>query len=452
MRDRNLSKPIAWVVAGILLFLFSGSALLAQNPQVTPALTPDLARISSATAEVLREVSQLRGLGVKHPVKSGLKSRDEISRMVLKDLEEENTPEEIRASQLLLVKLGLIPENFDLKSYLVKLYAEQIAGFYEPRTKEFYLADWIPLDEQRPVMAHELTHALQDQHFSLSRFQLLARGQSDAELAIRAMIEGEATDVMLDWAYRSEKLDITRFPPLKDALQSMSGNNGKEFPLLDRAPEVIKQNLLFPYFYGAGFVQAVVKAASWTKVTEGYQRPPLSTEQIMHPEKFLAYEKPWLIQLPPLAPVLGRDWKLIDEDVIGEFNLLIALKQFIPAAAASRAAEGWAGDRYALIENQETHAIAMISYSVWDTDAHAAEYFDAEIARLKARYPGAVAESSSEDIVRLRTKEGEAAIEVKDNAVIVLDGVPEATVPKLLSRAWTAKKSEMQAPVLGPSK
>lgn len=452
MRNRVLSKRIALVITALLVLLSTGAALVAQNPQVTPALTPDLARIAAATTEILSEVSQLRGLEVRQPVKSGLKSRDEISKMVLKDLEEQNTPEEIRASQLLMVKLGLIPEDFDLKSYLVKLYAEQIAGFYEPRTKEFYLADWIPLDEQRPVMAHELTHALQDQHFSLSRFQQLAKGQSDAELAIHAMIEGEATDVMLDWAYRAEKLDITRFPPLKDALQSMSGKNGKDYPLLERAPEVIKQNLLFPYFYGAGFVQSVVKAASWKRVTEGYEHPPLSTEQIMHPEKFLSYEKPALVKLPALSSLLGRNWKEVDEDVMGEFNLLLALKQFIPAPAASRAAQGWAGDRYALFENQENHATALVSYTAWDTNTDALEYFNAEVARLKGRYSNATVESSSGNMVRLKTQEGEVVAQLKEKNVVVLDGVPQAAVSKLLAQAWTAKKSEMQAPVLGPAK
>ena len=113
----------------------------------------------------------MRGLEVKRQVKSGFKTKDEIGQSVIHDLDENTTPEEIAATSKTLSKLGLIPRTFQLRDYIVHLLREQVAGFYEPKTQEFYLAAWLPVAEQKTVMAHELIHALQDQHFNLRRFE-----------------------------------------------------------------------------------------------------------------------------------------------------------------------------------------------------------------------------------------------------------------------------------------
>ncbi|HWP45116.1 MAG TPA: hypothetical protein VNO14_17880, partial [Blastocatellia bacterium] len=152
---RSLTSGAALVL--VISLLFTATTIAWQGGVSVKG--PDTAALKAAE-EILASVSRLRGLDIKRPVKSGFKTKDEIGESVIRDLDESNTPEEFEATSKTLVKLGLVPPGFGLRDYLVKLLREQVAGFYEPKTQEFYLAAWLPLAEQKTVMAHELVHAL----------------------------------------------------------------------------------------------------------------------------------------------------------------------------------------------------------------------------------------------------------------------------------------------------
>src|SRR5205085_6342146 len=210
---------------------------------------PDAAATLNATDDVLKTVSRMRELEVKQPVKSAFKTRDEIEQSVIRDLDESTSPAEFAASQKTLVRLGLVPKDFQLRDYVVKLLREQVAGFYEPKTKEFYLAAWLPLGEQKKVMAHELVHALQDQHFNLRRFEKWPKGDSDAELAAHALVEGEATLVMILYDLEQQGLrgiDITKLGSLTERLlDNDAETSDPNYPVLSAAPRVLRENLQF---------------------------------------------------------------------------------------------------------------------------------------------------------------------------------------------------------------
>ena len=286
-------KFTAWVALLLTLVLFTASVSGARQAPASIA-KPDSASLSS-TEEILKVVSRLRALDIKQNVKSSYKTKDEIEQSVIRDLDENTPAEEFEASQKTLIKLGLIAKNFQLRDYVVRLLREQVAGFYEPKTKEFYLAAWLPVSEQKRVIAHELVHALQDQHFNLRRFERWPKGDSDAELAAHALVEGEATLVMIEYDFEQQgmKLDITKLGSLTDSMiDQESDGDSKLYPVLASAPKVLKENLQFPYLYGAGFVGAVLKNRSWQALDASYQTLPASTEQIMHPERFLAGDNP----------------------------------------------------------------------------------------------------------------------------------------------------------------
>ena len=160
-----------------LACVVTGSAQVQSTPP--PAVNAKSTAIAAATDEVLRETSEIRKLAILHPVKSGAQTRAEIEGMLIKNLDEESTPEELRASELTLKRLGLVPLEFQLRPFIIKILTEQVMGYYDPKTQIFYLADWVTLDEQQSVMAHELTHALQDQHFNLNRFEHWPHGDED---------------------------------------------------------------------------------------------------------------------------------------------------------------------------------------------------------------------------------------------------------------------------------
>jgi len=406
---------------------------------------PDTAATLNATDDVLKTVSRMRELEIKEPVKSAFKTRDEIEQSVIRDLDESTPPAEFDASQKTLAKLGLVPKGFQLRDYVVKLLREQVAGFYEPKTKEFYLAAWLPLTEQKKVMAHELVHALQDQHFNLRRFEKWPKGDSDAELAAHALVEGEATLVMILYDLEQQGLrgiDITKLGSLTERLlDNDAETSDPNYPVLSAAPRVLRENLQFPYVYGAGFTQAVLKSGSWRGLNEVYTTLPASTEQIMHPQKYLAHEMPVKIAMPDFAATLGKDWKRADEDVNGEFGYFVILSEFLPKFAARVAAAGWGGDRYGFYENKATGASLLVQYTTWDTAGDAREFFAAYSERTEQRYK--LKHDTDNKVTRrvYETSEGLASIELRDQDVVMIEGVESREqLARLQERIWQSKK------------
>src|SRR5687767_15833932 len=180
----------------VLICLLSGTFLPVVSGQTGASRTAQNASIISTAEAILKETSELRELSILREVKSGAQSRSEIEQVIIKNLDADTTPAEMYAAEIVLKAFGLAPPDFAYRSFLIKLLSEQVAGYYDPKARQFYLADWIELDGQKPVMAHELTHALQDQHFNLRRFEKWPKGDSDAELAAHALIEGDATLAM----------------------------------------------------------------------------------------------------------------------------------------------------------------------------------------------------------------------------------------------------------------
>src|SRR5258706_5820443 len=197
LKTFKLFLPAALVFTALVsgsILPFS-SAAQTKKPAATAAVSRNAALVA-ATQEVLKETSEIRQLSILRPVRSSAQSRADIERMIMKDLDQESTPEQMHGTEVTLKKLGLAPKDVQFHDLMVRLLTEQVAGYYEPKTGQCHLADWIDLDGQKPVMAHELTHALQDQHFNLRRFEHWPKGDSDAELAAHALIEGDATLAM----------------------------------------------------------------------------------------------------------------------------------------------------------------------------------------------------------------------------------------------------------------
>lgn len=413
------------------------------------------AAIVATTSAVLEETSEIRELPIRRPVKSGAQSRSDIERMLILNLNKDTTPAEMHASELTLKKLGLVPSTFELRPFIIKLLTEQVAGYYDPKTQQFHLADWIDAEGQKPVMAHELTHALQDQHFNLRRFEKWPHGDADAELAAHALIEGDAMLTMT--------LYMLKYPMVALALRRSLGPEVTSAEQFNAAPRVLRDSLMFPYLNGADFARHVYKRGGWAAVSKAYTNLPLSTEHILHPEKYFSYERPVRVALHDVANVLnaghssqqsaisnqqggvrGQEsrvgsqqaarparaettsvgtagvlpassragnsrqpiahrpstsaaWRLIDSNVNGEWSYYLQLDEFLKSTVESkRAAAGWAGDRYEVYEGPAPGDIFIAQLSVWDTENDAREFFEAYVKRTKLRYPDAKRADSSD--------------------------------------------------------
>jgi hypothetical protein len=429
-----MSKKFSGALALLVLAcLLAGGLFPAALAQTTPHPARNAA-ILSTTDAVLKETSEIRELSVLRGVKSGAQSRSEIERVIIRNLDADTTPAEMYAAEALLKAFGLAPQDFAYRSFLIKLLSEQVAGYYDPKARQFYLADWIELDVQKPVMAHELTHALQDQHFNLRRFDKWPKGDSDAELAARALIEGDATLAMTHYLVKHPMIGLA-------FLRSSQETASVEF---EKAPRAIRESLMFPYMEGSNWATELYERGGWAMVSKAFTKLPQSTEQIMHAEKYFSYEAPVKLTLPNFALALGPGWKRIDNDVSGEWGYYLVLDQYLKNAAESkRAAAGWGGDRFAIYEGPRKSGMFLAQVTAWDTPADAREFFDAYLERTTKRFPevtefnGRISSDDNEALQEWKAQSGRGVLEIRGSRVVILEGVPEkADVNRLLNMIW----------------
>ncbi len=381
---RNTGNRLRWAV--LLLFWLGialpTSALLLQNA------SPDLLKIAD---EVMQNVIRLRGLEPTGPIRKGVTNRAEISRYLNEHIRAHYDENELQSEGKMLQKLGLIPSGMNYKEFMLKLLTEQVGGYYDPEKKTFFIAGWLSADEQKPVMAHELTHALQDQHYDLDR--LLAEDRKfqddDRLLAHMALFEGDATAVMLDYMLQPAGRSFTTLPNLIFVMRSQFSSMDAQFEVFRQAPEYLKETLIFPYAYGATFLQKVRTDRPWSAVDKIYSDLPASTEQIIHPEKYLGTrDNPLTVDMEDPSPRLGNGWKVAYKNVLGEFTLFLMLKDLIPEARAKVAAAGWGGDKIYLLEGKNG-VTALFGSTIWDTAEDADEFYQAMSDWLQGRFPKA---------------------------------------------------------------
>jgi len=423
-----------WIGAVVVVLLVINTALIAQQPARKSAESKaddskakaKIAEVVAATSEILQEVSKMRGLKVLSPVKSGAKSRSEIEQEIVRGFEEDSTPEEIEAANKVLIAYGLVPKDFRYRDFMIKLLTEQVAGFYRPKSKELFIADWNDLEQQKPVMIHELQHALQDQHFNLRRFEKWPNGDGDREMAIHALIEGDATALMYNYQLKPMRSDITKLPSLSSLADlSLSQADGDKQAIFLSAPAALRESLIFPYVYGAAFVQELVKRRGWDSVSQAFTDLPQSTEQVLHFEKYAVNETPVKVNLPDISKLLGAGWKRIDADINGEWGYFVILSEFIGKKDARQAAAGWGGDQSVLYENAKSGGLLLTHLSKWDTTKDAEEFFRAYAERTRKRYPQAKPfPEKNKDEQAFQTSDGQTYIRLSGQSVLVIEGLP----------------------------
>jgi hypothetical protein len=370
-------------IAAILFAVSAGAQQNAAPPaSMPPPSSAQTAEFLQAADEVLAEMSKLISLPIRSPLKKSIRSREEIKAYLLKKMKEDKDADKRYADQKTLEKFGLLPKDYPLDQVLVKVLTEQIAGLYDSDGQEFFIADWNSSADERMVMSHELTHALQDQNFHIDKWTNAAKPDDDAELARDAVIEGSAMAAMIDYSLggKGSIRDLGDFDP------TMLMGDVDSSPELSKAPKILQDELLFPYLAGIKFSQRVLQASSgWPDFHKVFERPPASTQQIMHPDLYLQNVVPPKIKLPEAKGFLSADWKKLEENDMGEFGLGEILKQFLAKDRAANLAAAWSADRYALFENQKDKRTMLLFQIRMGSDAAAARLFGAysEIEELK---------------------------------------------------------------------
>jgi hypothetical protein len=373
-----------------------------------------------ATAdEVLHDMSEITGWRLKAPLKKSIRTREEIHAYVVSQMDDEKDAKERYASARSAEAFGLIPRNFDLDTFMVDLLTEQIAGLYDPKKHEFYIADWIQPDEQRMVMSHELTHALQDQYFHIDAWARAARPNDDAELARDSVLEGSAMAGMLEYELRDKGFKLRDLP---DFDPSVFLGDLTDTPMLKKAPPFIKDSLMFPYFDGLRFSMSVLRTGGWGGFDAIFAKPPANTQQIMHPELYRAGKvpAPLKVELPEGVP--GAGWNKLEENALGEFGWKEVLKQFLDEEQAGKVAAGWDGDDYATFQQKDGKPLMLFTRERFDNEADASAFFDAYADALKKKYPERKAVADGKEDLEFTAADGGVFFRCEVKDCVTLEG------------------------------
>jgi hypothetical protein len=400
------------------------------------------------------QVSKLRGLARKRPIQRGVMQKDEIEQRLLARIDEEYTPEELAAEELAMKRLGLIPADIDYKKLVVDLLTDQIAGFYDPIAGELYIAGWQDMgmgatgDDM--VMSHEITHALQDQHFDLRSFMKPDKQNGDGAVARQALVEGDGTALMIEHMLAGLKQPPPWHQPgILDMMRPLMSTGMAEGKLAE-VPLVLRESLIFPYLAGLTFVVHFRKSHPWARVDQIYRKPPLSTEHILHPDKYEAYEKPMRITPVELPSLPGH--RLAYQDVAGELGLsLFLLQHLVPEAKrtnppkalrekTSQAGAGWGGDRLAIYtppdHDGSLRGVVAVVYSVWDEPADALEYFDVLSDAMPAIAGGPPVRAGDVVVAHVDAAGAMYLAQRKANAVVLVIGVSGERADAVLADVW----------------
>ena len=422
-------------LAGLMLLMF-GVVAIAQQMAPTPATPgapPQLhagtnPEFLKAADEVLGQMSEILHLPIKQPLKKSLRSKDEIRAYLVSEEKEDRTDAQRYADDKALEAFGLIPKGFPLDSFLLDILTDQVAGLYDPKAKEFYIADWIPADEQKEVMSHELTHALEDQSFNVEPWIKAARPNDDAEMARDAVSEGTALAAMLDYALRDEKMSVRDIGDVSMLIRAGAVAEMDQDPKLKKAPLYIRDALLFPYLAGTSFSQQFLKAHDgWQDLHLIFERPPVSTQQIMQPDFYLKDVRPAKVTFPAWKGVAPADWNLLEENVLGEFGLDEVLKQYLDTDRAEGLSPAWDGDRYAVFENTKTKNTALVFILALETTDDAYRFFGQYSEALEKKYDTRSHLYRRPNFFQFQTDSGGVFLRCIDRQCLVVEGATRET-------------------------
>jgi hypothetical protein len=382
-------------------------------------------------------------------------------------MNEDEDAKRLERSEIVLKKFGLLPRSFDLHKFLVELLQEQVAGYYDVKTKKMYLLDWLSADAQKPVLAHELTHALQDQNFNLKDWESPKAPKSgdneqytfdedEASTARSAVAEGQGMVTLVDYMLRGSGHTLAESPQVAEMMSKAMTSSG-DYPLLQQAPLMIRESLVFPYGDGLTFEAALLQRGKDTAFSGAFRRPPQDTHEVMDVAAYL-HNAParWMV-LPDLRPELGSKYEKYDEGSIGQLDTRIIAAQYADDDAGKEMAGAWRGGAYYAAQNKDpklsgTAKIGLLYFSRWDTDESAdafakiyADYLPRRYrdAKKVTRKDAACAVSDCSDSFFFQTDEGPVSIVRTEGAgVLVCEGFDLDFAGKLEQKLLTANPSK----------
>jgi len=445
-RMARVFVPVAMVAAAIVPVAWLGLG--------TPAAADAdaLAALLRRTDVVAKEVAHVRGLPLKRPIPNEVVDRDELRARLRKMAAEDKTAAESAAEGFALERWGMVPPGTDYEAMLVEVLTEQIAGYYDPDTKKLAISKSAGDDPAwaEMVLAHELDHGLQDQAFDLKRFEDLPSSEEDAAAARHALVEGDGIALMIEVMVARRRAKVDWASPAVAAMIEKSMSVPETGDNLDKAPLAIREAMVFPYRAGFAFVAALRRRQPWSAVDAAFARPPKSTEQILHPERYVADDPP--IPIEAKLPAALPGFAIVHSTVWGELGFDLWLRSHgADERSAAGAAAGWGGDRVIVLarpgEQRAAKAVG-IARTEWDTEADAIEAAEAAGKALGEAVVGGTTLRSATRLQLFGIDGTVSWIERKGPSLVIVIGAPIWSAEALATEVWTA--TGIAAPPAGP--
>ena len=446
----------------------SGGAAQSKPPAAdssgTTHITPEQAKQLFALVDVLMKFSSDEsGLPIKNTVKRTLTTRAAVEGYLEEKFNEDESAKRMQRDEIVLKKFGLLDRDFELKPFMLALLKEQIEAFYDSKTKTVNLLDWVDADEQKPVLAHELTHALQDQHSDLEKWDdqtpddvsINAAGDQDhlakdeLDTARDAVAEGQATAVMMDYILKPLGKSLVKDPEVMDFVKNQMAGSA-DSPIMARAPLLLSESMLFPYREGLSFEQDIWMDQGQSAAFAGaLDHPPTSSWEIINPRAYEKKQVPAVPLLPDIHPLVDKLYQPYDIGQVGQLDLHILAELFGGDGAASDLTPAWNGGVYwagqlhsatTPAAQESTSSLALFYLSVWKNDASAQAFTKLYTDNLARKYSGvrrdadaassAPSEGGEQETV-YSTDEGPVVITLRGKLVFVAESFPLPLARKL---------------------
>jgi hypothetical protein len=377
-RVRARRVPILATLLALLGLASGSQAAQPTAPDPAASRLPSAAEINS----ILQELSDITGFHIRKQLPFALITRDQVNQYLKEQIRHSVKPDEIRAEEATLKKFGFAPPDFDLKKTTIDLLTEQAAAFYDFRRKKLFISDWATANMRDVALVHELAHALADQNFPIEKFTNKGPDNSESSLAREAVVEGQASWLMLEVGARRVGRTLADPQTARELLEPDSSTQNNDYPVFNNAPLYLRRTLMFPYDDGEKFQQAVFLRDGKPAFAEVFRNPPVSTAQVIHPPRYFEHS--------PLAnpdlPKPMRNSKPFVGGAMGELETRILLEQYVDSVTAETLGPKLKGSDYRLDRVKDANRTTLVYLSEWTDEDSASRYFEAYQKVLRGKW------------------------------------------------------------------
>jgi hypothetical protein len=378
--------------------------------------------LCSQVPAITKTLTEISGMKQFHPVPCDFITKEKVNEFLKKRVKDNDNPEDLRAEEVVLKKFGFVPPDFNLADSTVDLLTEQAAAFYDYNKKKLFITETTSTESQDMVLAHELSHALADQNFHLARYIRQGRKSDDGATARLAVMEGQATWLMSEFMARRSGRSLRDSPEIVALMSSDNDSAGGQYPVFENSPLYLRLTLVFPYTKGMLFQNAVLQRDGQAAFAEVFERAPVSTQQILHPEKYFSKALPTDPELP--KPRLPSSYKGLIGGSLGELEHTILIEQFADKDTARDLAPHWRGCNFEVREERKSKRTVLLYAVEWETPEDARRYFALYRKALEKKWKTFTVSREAGDSVAGSGDDGRFELRLSGAIVTSVEGLP----------------------------